>query len=246
MQSATFAYSPYGAFELKSSYQRLMAYATLFAALIATAPVIGFNLYQSLKAAEEIVPPTIIVIDGTVNIPPPPSITRTTPHPRVNIPDLALPAIGIPTPVPDAEVTEEVRFATREELADLTTPVGEDNLFAGADSIVINAGQEEYFPGANEFVSAEEQPVRIECTAQPVYPEMARLTRVNGSVWVKALVDKYGKVRDVVIAKPSGSSVGFEEAAIAAAKTCIYNPAIQNGNSVAIWVTYEVKFSLGR
>jgi TonB family protein len=46
------------------------------------------------------------------------------------------------------------------------------------------------------------------------------------------------------VAKSSGSNVGFDEAAVEAALQCIYKPAIQNGQPVAVWVTYPVEFKL--
>jgi protein TonB len=79
---------------------------------------------------------------------------------------------------------------------------------------------------------------------KPVYPEVALLTNREATVWVKALVDKEGKVREARIAKSSGMNVGFDEAALEAAYKNIYKPAIQNGRPVAIWVTYPVEFKL--
>jgi protein TonB len=76
------------------------------------------------------------------------------------------------------------------------------------------------------------------------YPVKALLTNAEGLVWVKCLVDRNGKVRDVKIATGSGMNIGFEEAAIEAAWNNRYKPALQGGNPVAIWVTYPVEFKL--
>jgi TonB family protein len=51
-------------------------------------------------------------------------------------------------------------------------------------------------------------------------------------------------VRDALIAKSSGSNVGFDEAAIKAALQRRYRPALQNGRPVAVWVTYKIVFRL--
>jgi len=106
---------------------------------------------------------------------------------------------------------------------------------------VVDIPLEEYFPTAEEFVAVEEMPVTIHFE-KPPYPEMAALTNKTGVVWIKAPVNKEGRVRDAVIVKPSGSNVGFEEAAIDAAYKNIYKPAIQNGKPVAVWVSYKVEF----
>jgi TonB family protein len=79
---------------------------------------------------------------------------------------------------------------------------------------------------------------------KPLYPEMAQLTERSGIVWVQALVDKDGKVRDARILKPSGANVGFEDAAIEAAYKNLYKPAIQNGRPVSVWVSYKVEFKM--
>jgi protein TonB len=78
----------------------------------------------------------------------------------------------------------------------------------------------------------------------PKYPDLAQRANIEGTVWVKALVDKEGKVRDVIIVKNSGANAGFEEAAIDAAKQTVWKPAISNGQPIAVWVTYKVDFKL--
>ena len=73
---------------------------------------------------------------------------------------------------------------------------------------------------------------------------MALKAQIEGTVWVKVLVDKTGNVRDAVVVKPSGANAGFEEAALEAAKKGKWKPAIQNKQPVAVWVSYEIKFQL--
>ena len=77
-----------------------------------------------------------------------------------------------------------------------------------------------------------------------MYPPIAQRAGIQGAVWVKALVDKEGTVRDVVIEKGSDANAGFEEAAIDAAKKTVWKPAIANGQPTAVWVTYKVEFVL--
>ena len=98
-------------------------------------------------------------------------------------------------------------------------------------------------PTADEFIAVDSMPVALNM-AQPQYPDSARQAGIEGSVWVKALVDKQGKVRDGMIVKNSGKNVGFEEAALAAAQQTTWKPASQKGKPVAVWVTYQVVFKL--
>ncbi|HEX9751235.1 MAG TPA: energy transducer TonB [candidate division Zixibacteria bacterium] len=234
----------YGALELKRYYQRSMALGVLIAAGIHLLAIGSVLLVQFIKAQArggDDIP--IVRISALSEIAAPPSMTEARPQISISEPDIAPPSIGIPTPVPDEEVVEEVRFATRAELAELQAPMSSSFGSGSGDSVVVDISLDDYFPAPSEFVAVEEQPVPIK-RVEPPYPEIARLTGTEGTVWVQALVDKTGKVRDARVAKSSGSNVGFDEAAVEAALQCIYKPAIQNGQPVAVWVTYPVEFKL--
>lgn len=240
--ASTVSSSLYGALELKRYYQKSMTLGVLIAAAIHLSIIGGVLFYQYLKErAKDDEAVAVVRIKTLADIAPPPSMTQSKPQIAVEQPDIAPPTIGIPTPVPDEEVVEEVRFATRAELAELSAPVEAAVGAGGGDSVIVDIPVEEYFPEADEFVAVEEMPVEI-YHEQPVYPEMAALTEKSGTVWVQALVDKEGKVRDARVLKPSGANVGFEESALEAAYKNRYKPAIQNGRPVAVWVSYKVDF----
>jgi TonB family protein len=99
-------------------------------------------------------------------------------------------------------------------------------------------------PSPDEFIAFDVSPV-LENQPQAVYPDSAKIANVEGSVWVKVLIDKQGSVRKALIAKGSGKKVGFEEAALVAAKQATWKPAMTNNKPVAVWVSYEIKFALG-
>lgn len=98
-------------------------------------------------------------------------------------------------------------------------------------------------PKPDEFVAIDTNPVAL-TQPQPNYPDSARVAGIEGKVWVKVLIDKEGKVKDAVVLKDSGTKVGLEEAALAAARQVTWKPATQKGQPVAVWVSYEIKFSL--
>jgi protein TonB len=200
-----------------------------------------YNYIQERASAGDDIP--IIRISMLSDIAPPPSMTTKAPQIEVAEPDIAPPSIGIPTPVADEEVIEEVRFATRAELAELSAPIVSSSNDGSGDSMIVDIPMEDYFPSHTEFVPFEDPPVPIK-KVDPIYPEIAELTQTEGSVWIQALVDKSGKVREVRVAKSSGSNVGFDEAAVEAAYQYIYKPAIQNGQPVTVWVTYQVVFKM--
>lgn len=242
--TASVAHNWYGAFELKRVYQRHLGMGVLWAAVLHIAMIGGFLFYQWMKerAIDADAAPAV-VIRSLSEIAPPPSLTAAKPQISVAEPNITPPSIGIPTPVPDEEVVEEVRFATREELAQLSAPIVSPGEGTGSENVVVDIPLEEYFPAPDEFVAVQEMPTLIK-EEKPVYPEVALLTNREATVWVKALVDKEGKVREARVAKSSGMNVGFDEAALEAAYKNIYKPAIQNGRPVAIWVTYPVEFKL--
>jgi protein TonB len=234
----------YGAFELKRTYQRNLGMGVLWAAGLHIALIGGFLLYKWIQErASAIDNAPSVVIRSMSDIAPPPSMTAAKPQVNVAEPNIAPPSIGIPTPVPDEEVVEEVRFATKEELAQMSAPIVSAGDNDGDGNVVVDIPLEEYFPTADEFVAVQEMPTIIK-EEKPIYPEVALLTNREATVWVKALVDKEGKVREARIAKSSGMNVGFDEAALEAAYKNFYKPAIQNGRPVAIWVTYPVEFKL--
>jgi TonB family protein len=98
-------------------------------------------------------------------------------------------------------------------------------------------------PSPDEFMAVDVRPV-LEKQPQAVYPDSAKNAGIEGNVWVQVLVDKQGNVRQALIAKGSGKKVGFEEAALTAAKQSTWKPAMVNNKPVATWVSYEIKFLL--
>ena len=102
---------------------------------------------------------------------------------------------------------------------------------------------DEYLPRPDEFVAVEVLPV-MTFRAVPEYPQQAPQQSIYARVWVQALVDKHGVVRDARVGTSSGT-VAFDETAVKAAYLCRYTPGIQNGRPVACWVTYKVEFVRG-
>ena len=233
-----------GAFELKRSYQKHMFWATVISSLAALSVIGAIKLYSVLQS-EEVSSMHVVRIKTLAELAPPPSMTARPPQIQVAQPKIAPPSIGVPTPVPDDEVADEVKFATRAEMAQMTAPItsASDLGGAGADSLVIDISDEEFMPRADEFVAVEENPVQV-FEEKPVYPAMAERAGIEGVVWVRALVDKEGKVRDAIVEKASGTNAGFEDAALEAAFKNRFKPAIQNGRPVAVWVSYKVVFEL--
>jgi protein TonB len=76
----------------------------------------------------------------------------------------------------------------------------------------------------------------------PEYPELAKLARIEGTVHVRVLVGRDGRVRDTILVK--GAHAILDQEALAAAKRAIFTPAIQQQKPVPVWVTIPFRFSL--
>ena len=103
-------------------------------------------------------------------------------------------------------------------------------------------GQEES-PPADSFIPVDEMPAPI-TQVQPKYPETAAKAKLEGTVWLKLLVNKLGKIDSVIVLRPSATLAELERAAVDAAKQWVFKPATQKGIPVAVWAAIQVKFKL--
>ncbi len=233
-------YSPYGAYELKSTYQRNLMTGTIATVSLVLLILLVSWLISVIRSSEQVFS-TGHVIKTIAELGPPPTLARKPPQVQVTQPNVAAPKIGIPKPVADEDVQDEdVVLATKEELAEIVAPDLGAN--TGDQNIVVDIKEEEYLPGASEFVPVEVYPEMI-YQETPEFPRLAKQAGMTGLVWVKALVDKDGNVRDAQVAKTSGTQ-SLDEAAVKASFKNKFKPGIQNGRPVACWVTYKVEFKL--
>jgi len=86
------------------------------------------------------------------------------------------------------------------------------------------------------------EPKRIAYVA-PEYPEIARLSRVEGTVILEAVLDVTGRVQSVRVLK---SVALLDDAAIRAVRQWRYTPTELNGVPVQVLMTITVNFQLSR
>ncbi len=98
------------------------------------------------------------------------------------------------------------------------------------------------WPSPNDSVVVDVLPEMI-FTDAPVYPEEAKKAGITGDVWVKALVDKDGAVRKVLVHKSSGNEQ-LDKAAAKAATGNKFKPAVKDGRPVPVWISYKISFVL--
>ena len=232
-------WSPIGAIELKRTYQKNFRNATILVAGAWLAVFLLIVLVRMIMGSEAATAPSLIIRDIS-QLGPPPSVATKQQQVKVTQ-EMAAPKFSLPEAVPDEEVTEDYVVVSQDQLAEMAAPALTEG--EGGGNVKVDIPLEDYMPAADEFVAVEEQPVQLSAPL-PKYPEIARKAEIEGSVWVKVLVDKSGNVRDAMILKESGANAGFEEAALDAAKQTKWKPAMQNKQPVAVWVSYQIKFQL--
>lgn len=83
-----------------------------------------------------------------------------------------------------------------------------------------------------------------ETKVQPEYPELARRARIEGKVFLQAVIRKDGTVGDIKVLREPPGSLGFAEKAQAAVSQWRYRPAMQNNRPVDVYFTVTVSFTL--
>lgn len=240
----TSLYSTYGAYELKASYQwNLLKSNGLVLSLFVTTLV-------ALWIASLFAPPTVL-IDPPIG--PDTLIRKDWPtQPRIKrdfgpIVDerkiVDIPAVGIPTPIPDEDMTDDnTVIPTRAELGDIV-----DNKFG---SLISDSGNytfsvddiDDGLPEPETFIPVDRMPEMV-THVQPEYPRMAKQMGLTGVVYIQALVDINGSVLKAQVKKSSDSPI-LDEAALDAAFKNKYSPALRANTPIRVWVVYKVVFEL--
>jgi len=85
-------------------------------------------------------------------------------------------------------------------------------------------------------------PVAIE-KPQPLYPAAARQAKHEGRVVLRAVINTAGTVEDVEVVE--GQPYGLNEAAVAAVRSSTFQPALFEGEPVAVFYLMTINFRLG-
>ena len=228
----------YGAVELKSVAQKYMMLGLLAGILICFSGVGTYHLAVWLNEDEE--PVHMVRVLKYTDLGPPPSLTNQA-APAVTASGPAVrPSVGVPVPVPDAEVSPEQTIASQTELSQQAAPAVETNANAGATQIEQDLKIDDD-TAPPDFVPYEKEPTVVK-RIEPKYPDLALRAGLEGNVFVKVWVDKEGKVRKVVLLKSDAPI--FEEAAINAAKQWVFTPAVMQKGPVSVWVSIPFRFRL--
>lgn len=176
----------------------------------------------------------------------PPSIARPS-APQINVAQAVAkmatppPTIAIPEPVADDKATTQT-IATVTEMAEALAPITFDGAGSGSgtgDSLVVETDIDTS-PAPDEFIVVDQEPVRVSVAA-PVYPDVVRAAGIEGTVLVRVLVGKNGRIKDVIyIDGPEA----LRKAAEDCARTAVFRPALVDNKPLEVWVNMPVTFRL--
>lgn len=232
--------APYGYQELRLYYHRSMTLALLVAVLIQLAVIGGYHLHEWLTMIplENVKDDEGITIDLTNIFQPP-----LDPNVETGI-NLIIPEkynFGIPIPVPPFEVDSTMTFASQIDLVRIANQQWSE---LEKREIKVDESMKPFNepdPLPDEWILIERDP-QVVLSAVPEYPDLARRIGLEGSVTVKILLDKEGRVKKSLLVKSSDDM--FNQPALDAAKKWVFTPALMNGKPVLVWVSIPFRFKL--
>jgi periplasmic protein TonB len=209
----------------------------LQATLLATVAAIPY-LYPAALPQQALLTP--------LAAPPPPSEPAPISHVTVSRAAQAVQTISLTAPriIPD----HIAQNAASEPPADISDPLG----YSGGDNVPGAAPSFGPAPKPPVVVRAKPTgPVRVSAGVaagqllapiQPVYSAIARMTHVQGTVVIDAVISKDGTVEQARVV--SGSPL-LTEAALSAVSRARYRPYRLNGQPIAVETTIHIIFTLG-
>jgi protein TonB len=225
----------YGAGELKKIYQKYLMIALVIGMAF---HFLGVGAYWGIVYAttEDTPTGTVKLIMKYSDLGPPPSLTQAMAAAVTAANAGVKPSVGIPVPVPDAEVSPEQTIATQTEMSQQVAPI-EQTSGGGEKEIKI---EEDEAPPA-DYVPYEKAPEAVK-QVQPKYPDLATRAGLEGTVWVKIWVDKEGKPKKAVVQKSDAEI--FNQPATEAAMQWVFTPAMMKNGPVSVWVSIPFRFKL--
>jgi protein TonB len=206
--------------------------------------VLVMFLIIPLTATLELPDPAAHLPDYMLVAPPPPP----PPAPRVARPPSAAPA-------PDAPATPDTAPTTAPDaikpegplpvVPDLGAPpaasvLGGIGAVIGDRPVVLQPPDPPRPAGPVRVADLPVTPRKIG-DVRPVYPEIARLSRLEGTVFLEAVLDTTGRVTQLRVIK---SAPMFDQAALDAVRQWRYMPSLYGGHPVSVLMTITVRFTL--
>jgi len=236
----------YGRSELNGVFQKNYVLGLLISAMIHGLAIGSWHAAQHFREEEGIVYSANIRILKYSDLGPPPSVTARPSLPAVGVAPIAKPEFGTPIPVPDLQVDSNQEIATQEELSNVSSLEGEglgegEIAFDAEEGLMSGVENDADEPGIDEVVPVDKSPEMV-VVVLPQYPEMAIRAGLEGTVWVKLLVGKDGKVLKTVVVKSTAEI--FNDVTAEAAMKFVFTPAYTHAGPLKAWIEIPFKFML--
>lgn len=235
----------YGAYALRRAYRRFVNRSMLFAIVIMLAVVlIPFFIWKQTATAGEETTVTSEMMDMATNkkedAPPPPP-----PPPEQVMEQKA----KFTAPVVTMDTTEVVEISQDDlNQSTVNVNVSTDDVVVeddGSDDIIEEVIATPVFTVVEEmptFPGGDESRVRF-LTENIKYPQMAKESGIQGTVYVTFVIDERGRVADVKVLRGIGG--GCDEEAIRVVKMMPpWNAGKQSGKPVRVQFNMPIKFTL--
>jgi protein TonB len=173
------------------------------------------------------------------DLPPPPSIEQLEPEQAPKGLE-AKGAVGeVPLPVPD-------ELAEADTISD-AIGADEGEGFGEGTEIIVEESIEVEDTGENPWdkvrIIEYSEPPGIVYEQRPVYPDIARDSKVEGDVVLLVYIDTSGNVRNAIVQSSPGLPA-LDAAAKKAAMKCKFKPAKQQGVPVGVWYSIVMQFRI--
>jgi protein TonB len=231
---------------LRREFARWLAWASGVTLVVCLAAFSGWTWWSN-RAPEAVPVLRQVKIVRYMDLGVPPSLARPT-APQVNVAQAVAdlptppPVIAVPEPVADEQAQAQT-IATVDQMAAALEPLTLTDIGSGVgtgDSLVVAISGAQTSPAPDEFVAVDEEPVRLRIDS-PVYPEVALAAGIEGTVVVRVLVSKSGKVKDVIVLE---GPEALREAAGRCARTAVFKPALIDNKPLEVWVMMPITFKL--
>ncbi len=116
------------------------------------------------------------------------------------------------------------------------TPPSNDVTFEDIEMVYVSVDQMPEFPGGMDALK--------KYIADHIkYPELAKENRIQGTVYVRFIVERYGGISNIKVIR-SIDPVLDREAVRVIRSLPKFKPGMQNGHPVRVWFTIPVEFKL--
>jgi TonB family protein len=166
---------------------------------------------------------------------------------KITVPDPKLQVSSTLLDVPPPKIEQDFRYGDpASSLQSLAAGAGLAGIGAGQSASnglgTASGGRSSSSAGPIYDLSAVSVPPVLLYKVDPEYTEQARLSRYNGIVLLRLVIDEQGTPRDIHVLRSLG--LGLDERAVEAVRQWRFRPGLKDGRAVAVNANIELNFRL--